>query len=170
MEGLDLDINNYTINDIEKFFKFRPKSTYSASDVELREAQIREQLLQSGHVKGKYKRDLMAFLTEAKEWLVEARCPQTRPPTTLGKDYPHDSSPYPHTKHLPSPPGREGELTSRPETQYIYTQDSQFLPGNLNPLKTRVISKCLTIDTRFRDNYNATNSTDFTFQMPLKLN
>jgi hypothetical protein len=170
MEGLDLDINNYTINDIEKFFKFRPKSTYSASDVELREAQIREQLLQSGHVKGKYKRDLMAFLTEAKEWLVEARCPQTRPPTTLGKDYPHDGSPYPHTKHLPSPPGREGELTSRPETQYIYTQDSQFLPGNMNPLKTRVISKCLTIDTRFRDNYNTTNSTDFTFQMPLKLN
>ena len=29
----------------------------------------------------------------------------------------------------------------------MYTQESEFLPGKLNPLNTRIITKCLNIDT-----------------------
>jgi hypothetical protein len=37
MSDLDLDIENYSIIDLEKFFKLNPKSNYTASDIELRE-------------------------------------------------------------------------------------------------------------------------------------
>jgi hypothetical protein len=34
MENLDLDINNYSIKDIEKFLHLSPKTKYTADDVE----------------------------------------------------------------------------------------------------------------------------------------
>ena len=167
MDQLDLDINNYTIGDIEKFFQFKPKSKYTASDVELRETEIREKLFKSGHISPKMKKDLIDFLTEAKQWLMEVKCPPKEPVfSTIPKNYPLDNTEYNTTKVKTE---REHDLVKRPETKYIITQESEFVPGELNPLKTRVISKCLTIDTRFRDNYYSTTCSDFTFQMPVKL-
>jgi hypothetical protein len=66
MENLDLDINNYNINDLEKFFRLKPNSKYTAADIELKEYQIREQLLNSGHINNRFKRDLIDFLEIAK--------------------------------------------------------------------------------------------------------
>lgn len=166
MDQLDLNIDNYSITDLQNFFKFPLKSKITISDVELKEATIREQLLSSGHIDKKLKRDLIEFLSRAKEVLIAAKCEKPKQPTTIPKNYRLDESDFPASR---IPPSRESELIVRPETQFIYTQDSDFLPGNMNPLKTRVISKCLTIDTRFRDNFYTTSSTDFTFQMPLKL-
>ena len=167
MDQLDLDVNNYSINDIEKFFKFKAGSKYTAPDIELRETEIRQQLLDSGHVNKKMKADLISFLTKAKNVLISAKCDPPKPPSVLPRNYPLDKDNYPISKPVTS---REEDLVVRPETQYIMTQSSDFLPGTINPIKTRVISKCLTIDTRFRDHYFTTTSTDFTFQMPLKLN
>jgi hypothetical protein len=167
MDQLDLDVNNYSINDIEKFFKFKAGTVYKASDIELRETEIRQQLLDSGHVNKKMKTDLISFLTKAKNVLISAKCDPPKQPSVLPRNYPLDKDNYPISKLVTS---REEDLVVRPETQFIMTQTSDFLPGTINPIKTRVISKCLTIDTRFRDNYFTTTSTDFTFQMPLKLN
>ena len=70
MSDLDLDIENYSIIDLEKFFKLNPKSNYTASDIELKEYEIREQLLSSGHVDKKMKRNLIEFLTKGKQLLT----------------------------------------------------------------------------------------------------
>ena len=75
MDGLDLDINNYTIKDLETFFKINASNkAYTAADIELREAEIREALLSSGHIDKKFKRDLIMFLETAKDWLIVAKC------------------------------------------------------------------------------------------------
>ena len=58
MSDLDLNINNYNNNDIEKFFKLNNKK-YTESDVELREYEIREQLISSGAVNARFKKDLI---------------------------------------------------------------------------------------------------------------
>jgi len=47
--SMDLDINNYSIRDLETFFRLEP-DVYTPSDVELKEYEIRETLLSSGHV------------------------------------------------------------------------------------------------------------------------
>ena len=163
---LDLDINNYSIKDLEKFFGLQSKSKYSSADIELKEYNIREQLLTSGQVNKKFKRDLIQFLTEAKDWLIYVKCnPHEKKPTTIPKNYKLDSSNIPASKDVPS---RSGDLIVRPETQFIHTMTDDFFPGKLNPLNTRVITKCLNIDTRFRDNLFNTQSSDFTFQLPIK--
>jgi hypothetical protein len=65
---------------------------------------------------------------------------------------------------------RETELVQRPETQYIYTNNSDYFPGVINPLNKRIITKCLNIDTKFRDTLTTTQSSDFTIQLTTKLN
>ena len=167
MENLDLDINNYTVTDLERFFKLKPKSKYTASDIELKEYQIREQLLGSGHINKKFKRDLIEFLTTAKQYLTFIKCNNNQVPTTIPKNYKLDPSDTPLSKE---PPSRSEELTARPEIQYINAQNSDYFPGVLNPLNTRVITKCVNIDTRFRENLYTTQSSDFTLQLPTKLN
>jgi len=166
MENLDLDINNYSLKDLERFFKL--KSTYNSNDVELKEYQIREQLLKSGHIDKRLKRDFIAFLTNAKNLIISAKCkPTEKPPTIIPKNYQLDTLNTPLSK---IPLTRETELVQRAETQYVYTNNSDYFPGVINPLNKRIITKCLNIDTKFRDTLTTTQSSDFTIQLPTKLN
>jgi hypothetical protein len=174
MADIDLDINNYSIKDIENFFKLDPKKKYSAADIELKEYEIREQLLTSGHVNKRFKRDLIEFTTAAKEWLLFTKFGKkdTEPSifkTQTNKPNPNRLDPIdiPVSK---VPPPRENELIAREPTPYVYANNSEFFAGNLNPLNTRVISKCMTIDTRFRENFSTTTSSDFIIQLPTRLN
>ena len=169
MDQLDLDINNYSLKDIEKFFRLKPNSKYTASDIELKEYQIREQLLNSGHVNKRFKRNLIEFTTLAKQWLVFVKCNNgdNKQPTTIPKNAQLDPIEFPRSKE---PNSREDELITRQNTQFTYTQNSEFFSGVINPLNTRIITKCLNIDTRFRDNLYNTQSSDFTIQLPTKFN
>jgi hypothetical protein len=167
MENLDLDINNYSINEVERFFKLKKKE-YTVKEIELREIQIREQLLSSGHVNKRFKRDLIAFLDNAKKMLIDLKVEKRNTaPTSIPDNYKLDNINNPVYK---VPNKREENLIERPQTQYIYTQPGEFLPGKLNQLNTRVISKCLNIDTRFRTNFHNTNSSDITIQLPTRFN
>ena len=66
------------------------------------------------------------------------------------------------------PISRKEEIINHPERQFIYSSPSEFFQGSLNPLNTRVITKTLNIDTRFRDNIYTTKCTDFTINLPVK--
>jgi hypothetical protein len=169
MAELDLDITNYSIKDLERFFKLSNVREYIAADIELREYELREQLLKSGTVNKKMKRDLIDFLTKAKNWLIYVKCNNTKEaPTTLPKVPRLDNGNYPMIPDIPY--GREGDLIDKKQTQYVNTMNSEYYPGTLNPLATRITTKCLTIDTRFRDNFYNTQSSDLTIQLPTKIN
>jgi hypothetical protein len=167
MTSLDLDINNYNIRDLEKFFRLDTNKKYTAADIELREVTIREQLIKSGHVDRRFVKDLMDFTQLAKDWLIFVKCPQEAAPTVIPKNAKWDAVDYPRSAAPPIT--REGEILQRDKTPFLYTQPSAFFPGDLNPLSNRVLTKCLTIDTKFRDNYYDSESSDFTVQLPTRL-
>jgi hypothetical protein len=163
---LDLDIGNYSIKDIEKFFQLKPRLKYTSSDIEQKEYQIREQLLASGHVDKRFKRDLLEFLSLAKDWLIHVKCrPFERQPTTIPKNHQLDKMNTPRSAEVPN---RNDEIIQRKDSPYVNTMNSDFYPGVINPLNTRIITKCLNIDTRFRDNIHGTPSSDFVIQLPQK--
>ena len=167
MENLDLDIRNYTIQDLEKFFTMKRRTKYTVADIELKEYEIREQLLQSGHIDKRVKRDLINFLNAAKKQLTAEKCKdEQHQPTSIPNNYQLDpiNIPRPDTQDM----SRAQNLIQRPNTDYIYTSNSEFLPGRINPINTRVITKCVNIDTRFRDSINTTQSSDFTVQLTTK--
>jgi hypothetical protein len=168
MDNFDFDIHNYSITDIETFLKLKKK--YTISDVELNVSTIRTQLLNSSHIDKKYKRDLIVFLDNAKKILIQTKFNnESLKPTTISKNDPLDKSDFPYQKQS-LPYLREGDLITRDNLQFIHTKSEDFVPGVLNPLNNRTIIKCLTIDTRFRDNLSNTQSSDFTIQLPFKLN
>ena len=170
MENIDLDINNYTFRDLEKFFQLKPNAKYTAGDIELKAYNIKEVLLSSGHINKRFKRDLIEFLESAKTWLTHVKCSNeiaSKKPTSIPKNWKLDTLDTPLSKE---PTSRNEEIVSRPETQYVYSNNSDFFPGTINPLNTRIITKCLNIDTRFRENLYSTQSSDFNMQLPMKLN
>jgi len=162
MATLDLDIRNYSINDLETFFQMKSGKTYTAADIEQHEYEIRETLLKSGHVNKRMKSDLIAFLAEAKDMLIRVKC-ESKPPTSLPKEPRLDKHAY-----LEKSTPKEENLIRRPETPYVNTFSSEYYAGVMNPLATRTIKKCLNIDTRFRENYYSSKSSDFTLQLPTK--
>ena len=157
---------NYTINDIERFLKLDPKKKYTASDVELKEYEIREQLLSSGHIDKRLRREVIEFLTKCKSMLTHAKFEK---PSTLEYHPQIPSSVKLEPTDL-STSRADSDIIHKPDTPFTYTNTSEYFAGNLNPLNTRVISKCVSIDTRFRDNYAKTKASDFTIQLPSKLN
>jgi hypothetical protein len=177
---LDLDINNYSINDIERFLKLDPKKKYKVDDIELHEYEIREQLLSSGHIDKKFKRDLVEFLSKCKKMLTQAKFDTAQKSSELqtiakGQSKEFEYHPQVPTLYQQVPTDittsrSERDLVTRPETQFTYSNPSEFFQGSLNPLNTRVVSKCISVDTRFRDNYTKTKASDFIIQLPSKLN
>jgi hypothetical protein len=165
---LDLDIGNYSIDDIARFFRFEPDAQYAPADIELREAEIREQLLQSGHIDKRMKRDLIDFLLNAKRRLIDARSSNLakRAPTSVPKDYRLDTADYPRSKEATR---REAELVHKPAAQFVYTANSDYFQGAMNPLEKRVVTKNVCIDTLFRQNHSATKNTDFVYAFPKEL-
>jgi hypothetical protein len=58
----------------------------------------------------------------------------------------------------------------RPEKPYLSSFPSEFFPGVINPLKKRTIKKNLNIDTRFRENYYSSTSSNFNLNLPMNIN
>jgi hypothetical protein len=168
MDEMDLEIDNYSMIDLEKFFKLKAK--YSEADVEQKEYEIREQLLSSGHLNKKFKRDLIVFLTEAKNRIIQWKFPIKKEnlPTTIQKNATLDKSNVPRSEELPT--SRMPNIIERPPTNYMNVQLSEYYQGTINPLATRTINKNITVDTRFRSRYYETSSSDFMITLPMRLN
>jgi len=182
MSDIDLDIRNYSIKDLEKFFQLKNK--YTENDIEYKEYEIRERLLSSGHVDKRFKKDLIDFLHQAKDWLVYSKFGkraeslltadkfgtktgnQQQPVTEMPKNYKTDTNNSPVSKqHI----NREHELNDHHNKSFIQSNHSDFYAGTLNPLNVRIVSKYITIDSRFRDN-TCTKSSDFSIQLPTTMN
>ena len=165
MSDFDLDIQNYSIKDLERFFRLKPN--YTESDIEYREYEIREQLLSSGTINRRLQKDVVDFLKKASEWLVYSKFGKKAAPTEIPKNWQLDRENLPVSKdigHL----GDSKNLISHPDKNFIYANNAEFYAGSLNPLNTRIISKYVNIDTRISEDCIPKTS-DFTIQLPERL-
>ena len=158
IEDLDLDINNYNMRDLETFFNLHSNANYKPADIEEKEYAMRTLLLSSGEVSKKQQKDLIHFLTLARDWLIFVKCK------------PNKLQPIQDNSFDNQPSIRNNELNPRDTTMYLNTQNSDVFPGVINPLNTRIVVKSLNIDTRFRDLDSKSTSTDFIYNLPSKLN
>ena len=157
MDSLDLDINNYSTKDLVKFFRFSTTDVLTPASIELKEAETRELLLSSGHIDKKNKRDLIAFLNNAKTFLIHQKCdPSSADKNVVSK------------QNVPQVllRDRTEELNVRIETPFVNSSHSDYYSGSMNPLKTRIITKNVNVDTRFRE---ASSSSDMMIMLPQKM-
>ena len=75
----------------------------------------------------------------------------------LDQKYRYDTEKYDRAK---------AEIIIPPEKPFKTVMQNEFNPGIINPIHTPILTKCLNIDTRFRDDLYRTKSTDFIFTLP----
>jgi hypothetical protein len=54
--------------------------------------------------------------------------------------------------------------------KFTHTSPNLYYKGSFNPLDKRIITNLVTINSKFRNNYYSTISSDFLFELPLELN
>mgnify|MGYP003384315322 CR=1 FL=1 len=61
-------------------------------------------------------------------------------------------------------------IQQKPSTPYINTYPTEHFPGVINPIKKRTVQKNLNINTKFRENYYNSISTNFNTVLPITIN
>jgi hypothetical protein len=144
MSKFDLNLNNYTKVELEEMFQLTP--TYSDTELLQKEQVLRENILGDGGVEQIVKIQTLQFIEKAKQMLMADKAPTLAVATI------------------------KPEPAKVPTQIYIPTHPSEYFPGWVNPVKKRNRNIVLNIDTRFRESYYVTQSSNFHINLPMKIN
>jgi hypothetical protein len=158
-----LNINNYRKEELEDIFEL--PVNYDSLTLEMRENKLRENIHSDPAIHESVRIKTIAFLKEAKEILLSELKTTIFNKFSAANVYNLDTSLK--TSRVIEENG-SNFLIQKPSTPFSQSFPSEFYPGTINPLKKRSIRQYLNIDTRFRDNYYTTSSTNFHLDLPIK--
>jgi len=144
MSKFDLNLKNYTNVELEEMFQLTP--TYTDTELLQKEQVLRENIMADGAVEPIVKIQTLKFIEQAKQMLLADKAPSLAVATI---------------KPEPAPV---------PTQIYMPTHPSEYFPGWVNPVKKRNRNIVLNIDTRFRESYYVTQSSNFHINLPMKIN
>jgi hypothetical protein len=158
--SLDLDINNYNINELEKLFGLN--QNYSELDVNSKELKLRKKLLGSASVTESLREQIIQFILNAKNKIMYALKKLNE--ASLSQTYE-----LTYETMNPLIKVNDNYIQQKQVIDYVQSKPSEYFPGKINPLSKRIIRQTLNIDSRFRDNYySSTNlSTNYNYDLPL---
>ena len=161
--NFDLNINNYRKEELEDIFEL--PLNYDSLTLEMRENKLRENIYSDPAIHENIRIKTIAFLKEAKEILLSELKTTIFNKFTTANVYNLDTSLK--TSKVIEENG-SNFIIQKPNTPFSQSFPSEFYPGTINPLKKRSLRQYLNIDTRFRDNYYSTSSTNFHLDLPIK--
>jgi len=163
--NFDLNIENYTKGELVEMFEL--PSNFDRNVIEIQEAKLRDKIVNNTQINKDTKMQTINFLTKAKNIILSEGKPQNKSLQQKIEDFYNTS--YELKSSKIEDPG-EHMVQVRQDKPYLSSYPSEFFPGVINPIKKRTIRKNLNIDTRFRDNYYSTPSTNFNLQLPINMN
>jgi hypothetical protein len=140
---------------------------YGRDIVDIKETKLRESILNNKEIKDEVRIKTIFFLTEAKKILLGDVYQKVEEANEKVKDYfntIYDLKPVKiedPTEHM---------IQVRKDNPYLKSYPSEFFPGIINPLTRKTNRQNLNIDTRFRENYYGSLSTNFNVSLPLTIN
>lgn len=164
--SFDLNIDNYTKEELASLFDLPP--SYDNSILEIKESKLRENIMKNKEINKDTQIKTVNFLVKAKTILLNnyAGGKSDKNPELQQKILDFYNTSY-ELKSTKLEDQDEHMVQVRPDKPYLSSYPSEFFPGIINPLKKRSIKKNLNIDTRFRENYFSSPSTDFHFSLPI---
>ena len=150
---MDFNLKNYQKTELQDMFEL--PSDYNQELVDIQEKKLRENIVNNQSINENIKNKTLLFLKEAKQLLLTdvSNFYNTRfdlKPTPIDSDNNHD-------------------VQERKPTPFLNSFPSEFFPGVINPLKKRVSTQNLNIDTRFRENYYGSPATNYHLNLPIKM-
>jgi len=185
--SFDLNIGNYKMTELEDIFEL-PKN-YNEQLVLTKEGNARKKIQSDSKINETVKKNTIQFLIKAKDILI-ANCSKGTSSfnsssfnsssfnsTSFDKtfqNYFHDTSTSASVvkKNISALSGENGSfIIEKPKDTYVNSNQKPILPGEMNPLlNTTTIKKYLNVDTRFRENYYGTLSSNFGLNLPVSMN
>ena len=173
----DFDINNYSIGDIEQLFQLK-KGQYTSNDIAVRKTEFHDKIMTgSGEFNNKSfittlnhfleeACDLLTYVIRDKIALHNKNNNNTHPPD----DFYNIKYDLQDTKrNSVAGRGRLDEIIEKPASDFLSIMQNEFNIGKMNPLHTPILTRCLNIDTRFRENLYTSQSSNFTLTLPAKI-
>ena len=150
---MDFNLNNYQKTELQEMFEL--PSNYNQELVETQEKKLRDTIINNQSINENIKNKTLIFLQEAKQMLSR------------------DLANFYNSRFELKPIQTDADnhdVQERKQTPFLNSFPSEFFPGIINPLKKRVSTKNLNIDTRFRENYYGSPSTNYHLNLPIKMN
>jgi len=150
--SFDLNIDNYTIKELSDMFDLPPD--YDKDMVDMRESKLKDSITNDQSITNEVQAKTLYFINQAKNMLKEnAR-------SFIVSSF----------ELKPTPTTIDTMVQKRPDKPYLSSYPSEYFKGVINPLKKRTTRKNLNIDTRFRENYYGSPSTNFNMTLPMNFN
>ena len=171
--NFDLNIENYTIKELEDLFEL--SNNYDVSIIELQESKLRQNILSDRSIVSSIKMNTLNFIKDIKKILIDhlkTKLTSNTNNTNVAKLAKNWENIYNLNRSLQNSDTIDAGATNiikQPATPYGQSSPSEFYPGTINPLNKRILRQNINIDTRFRENYYATKSTNFHVDLPLRL-
>jgi hypothetical protein len=165
----DLNIHNYTIKELEDIFEL--PLNYDESIVEIQETKLRKNILGDKAVIPSTKTNTLQFLNKVKNTLIDY-IKEKKPLGDVGQLAKNWENIYNFNRSLQKSDtvdAGSANIIKQPITPYGQSSPSEFYQGTINPLNKRILRQNINIDTRFRENYYATKSSNFHVDLPLRL-
>jgi hypothetical protein len=162
--NFDLNIENYTIKELEDLFEL--PNNYDEAIIEIQETKLRQNIISDRSIISSTKNNTLDFINNVKKTLIEKLKSNV---DKLAKNW---ENIYNMNKSLSSSDVIDSGSTNiikRPVTPYGQSSPSEFYQGNINPLNKRILRQNINVDTRFRENYYTTSSSNFHVDLPLRL-
>jgi hypothetical protein len=167
--NFDLNINNYTKDELREMFEL--PITFDKHTFETKETKIRDNIINNKEINKETQVNTLNFLIKARNILLNEPAPQQNNDVSnviekLENIYNSNFQLKTSTIEYPS----EHMVQDRKNRPYLSSYPSQYFPGVINPIKKKTNTLNLNIDTRFRDNYYSTSSSNFIIQLPMQMN
>ena len=170
--NFDLDINNYSRDELIQMFELPPK--FDKNIVEIKETKLIDSISTNKDINKDIRIKTLNFLNKAKNIILNGddtnkeKNSGIRLIDTLSNFY-HESAGKLKTTDLEDNTG-DHMIQVQKHKPYLESDPGQYFPGTINPLKKKSVQQVLNVDTKFRDNYFTTSSTNCKFNLPAQFN
>lgn len=166
--NFDLNINNYTKDELREMFEL--PVAFDKPTFETKETKIRDNIINNKEITKETQVNTLNFLIKARDILLNEPAPQefsgvSKVIDKLESVYNSNFQLKSSTLEYPS----EHMVQVRQDKPYLSSYPSQYFPGVINPIKKKTNTLNLNIDSRFRDNYYSTSSSNFMVQLSMQL-
>ena len=164
--NFDLNIKNYKLNELIDMFDL--PNSYDKNIIEIKETNLRNYIIKNNEINIETKKKTLEFINEAKNAIVNSINNVKQNQLDLTKQiYNLNDGKLDKTDVIIN----DGHMIQQNKnTPFANSFPNEFYPGTINPLKKKTTRQYLNIDTRFRDNYYGSSSTNFLLNLPLQFN
>ena len=173
--NFDLNIGNYSKEELEEILEL-PRN-YDENIIQMKETKLRQNIMNDLSISSNIKAKTLGFISNIKNILVlNINKKNTDSNTNFGTKMESLAKSYNNIYNLNKNLAKSDTIDSgstyiikQSPTPYGQSSPSEFYQGTINPLNKRILRQNINIDTRFRENYYVTQSSNFHLDLPIRL-